>query len=427
MKINNQVTGKILIYILTAMLITVFTPLVFSCKPEPRFGDLVICKEVDLDTFAPVEVKDIFEVDTEKIYSVIEVTDVKAEDVWRFIWKNKDTGEVITDSTGSYSENGSGYMEGYLSNYIVPGEDKGIIGEPGNYEVDFYNNGRFISSSGFIIEPGELEIIGVTLSKEVNEAGYPASESEKYFPDEAVNASVRVNFKTKGESLGVRWYRGEDELLGEKQFTIDEDYYSNSYIVFKITNEDLWPIGDYRVEIFHNDMLDRSCNFEVVRREITDNSFEQKNNYSSEEFKFSINYADDWSYEEEKNDTGLNVSFTPEQDYAAVIIRMTVLKKGYYPDEKEYSDFADNIVQDIIVINEDMEVEKTESTQEINGQSYMRVNYSYLEEDDNSWNIDLIFLNKNSMLYILLKISDSYYNGFADKVYSDMLESLFFK
>ncbi len=426
MTIKNQVTVKILIFIIISAVMMTSAVVFLSCKPELDFGDLVVCPEVDKDTFAPVEIKDIFETGVEKIYAVIEASGVKAEDVWKFTWENRDTGEVIADSTGSYSENDSGYMEGYLSNCIVPGEEGGIIGEPGNYRVDFYHNGQLISSADFIIEPAELKIIEVILSSEADGLEHPEAAADRFFPDDIINASIKLNCKIKGESIGIKWYRGEDELLGEKQFTIEKDYYLPSYIVFKITNEGPWPIDDYRIEIFHNESLEGNYNFEVVRKEISDAAFNQGNLYRSEEYKFSINFADDWSYEEEENNTGLDVDFTPVLDYVDVIIRMTVLKKGYFPGKEKYSDFADNIVKDIIVLGDDMEVKKTENTGEINDDTYSLINYSYPGEDENGWDIDLIFINKAGMLYLFSKISCTYYKGFADRAYSEMLNSLLF-
>jgi len=427
MTIKNRITVKIFLFIIISAVIMASTSVFSSCKPELSLGDLVVCLEVDKDTFAPVEIKDSFETGVERIFAVIKASGVKAEDVWKFTWKNRDTEEVIAESTGSYSESDSGYMEGYLSSCIVPGEEGSIIGEPGNYRVDFYHNGQLISSADFVIEPAEIKIMEVILSNEADGSEQQLkAAADRFFPDDTINASVKLNCKIEGESIGIKWYRGEDELLGEKQFTIDSDYYLPSCIVFKITNEGPWPVGDYRIEVFHSESLEGSYNFEVVRKEISDATFGQENIYRSEEYKFSIDFADDWSYKEGEDDTGLDVDFTPDPDYVDVIIRMTVLKQGYFPDEEKYSDFADSIVQDVIVLSDDAEVQKTESTGEINDGTYSRINYSYPGENENGWDIDLIFINKNGMLYLLLKISDSYYKGFADKAYSNMLVSLLF-
>jgi hypothetical protein len=426
MKIKNQNAVKTLMIIIVAILLFIYIFLIPSCRPELNFGELVVCIEVDADTFAPLEIRDSFDTGIKKIFAVIDASGVKAEDVWRFIWKNKDTKEVIADSTGSYSENERGYMEGYLSNYIETGEEGGIIGETGNYSVDFYHNDQLISSTDFTIEAPELEIIGVTFSKELDDLGKPVEVFNEFYPDDIINASIELNCKEKGDHIGIKWYQGEDELLGEDQFTIKDDYYLESYIVFVISNDEPWPIGDYRLEVFHNNLFEGSHSFKIVRKEMPDAVYDQNNIYQSEDYKFSIGYPDRWSYEEEDIENGLEVVFLPEPDYIDVRIKMRILEKGYFPGEEEYSDFADNIVKDldIEILDNDTEVRKTESSGEIGDTAYSQINYNYPGEDENGWDIDLIFINRNSKLYLFLKISIMYYKGFADNVYGGMLESL---
>jgi hypothetical protein len=426
MKIKNQNAVKAIMIIIMASVLFTFIFLIPSCRPELNFGELVVCPEVDTDTLAPLEIRDNFDTGIEKIFAVIDASGVKAEDVWRFIWKNKDTKEVIADSTGSYSENESGYMEGYLSNYIVPGEEGGIIGEPGNYSVDFYHNGQLISSTDFVIEAPELEVIGVTFSKEVDNLGKPVEVFNKFYPDDIIKASIKLNRKKKGDYIGVKWYRGDDELLGEDQFNIKDDYYLENYIVFVVSNDEPWPIGEYRLEVFHNNLLEGSHSFEIVRKEMPDAVYDQNNIYQSEDYKFSIGYPDGWNYEEKDIENGLEVVFVPESDYLDVRIKMKILEKGYFPGKEEYSDFADSIVKDldIEILDNDTEVQKTESSGEIDDTTYSRVNYNYPGESENGWDIDLIFINRNSKLYLFLKISVMYYKGFADKVYGGMLGSL---
>jgi hypothetical protein len=426
MRIKNQNALRTLMIIIVASMVLTFAFLVPSCRPELNFGRLVVCLEVDADTFAPLEIRESFDTGIKKIFAVIDVSGVKAEDVWRFIWKNKDTKGVIADSTGSYSENESGYLEGYVSNYIIPGEEGDIIGEPGNYSVDFYHNGQLISSADFVIEAPELKIIEVILSKEVDDSGKPKEVYDKFYPDDIINASVKLNCKKKDDLISVKWYRGEDELLDEEQFTIEDDYFLENYIVFTISNDEPWPLGDYSLEVSHNDLLEGSYTFEIVRKKMTEAVYERNNIYQSEDYKFSVGYPDGWSYEERDIEEGLEVVFVPEPDYIDVRIKMIVLEKGYFPGKEEYSDFADSIVKDldIEILDNDIEVKKTESSGEIDDVEYTRINYNYPGESESDWDIDLIFINRNSRLYLFLKISAVYYKEFADDVYDSMMESI---
>jgi hypothetical protein len=428
MIIKNQITVKILAVIIISGVIMTSAAVFSSCKPGLSFGDLVVCLEVDMDTFAPQEIGSSFGTGVKKIYAVIEVSGVKAEDVWKFTWKNIDTGEVIADSEGSYSEGDSGYVEGYLSNCIVPGEEEGIIGEPGSYRIDFYHNGQLTSSAGFIIEAPEPEIAGVVLSKEVDDKGKPVEVSGSFYPDDIINASVKLSYKKKDDSISVKWYRDEGELLSEEQFTIEDDYYLEDYVVFAISNDEPWPLGDYNLEVFYNSSLDGNYTFKVVRKEIPDAGFDQNEVYESEDYEFHINYPDGWSYEEGDIETGLEVVFVPEPDYIDVRIKMRVLERGYFPGKEEYSDFADSLVKDLDVeiLDDEEEVLKTESSGEIDDAEYILINYNYPGENGNGWDIDLVFINKNSKLYLFLKISVMFYKEFADKVHGDMLDSLSF-
>ncbi|MFZ3386354.1 MAG: hypothetical protein WA120_04185 [Candidatus Hydromicrobium sp.] len=250
----------------------------------------------------------------EKIFATIRVSGTKAEDIWEFTWINVNTGEIIADSTGRYLEEGSGYIEGYLSNYIVPAQEEGIIGEPGNY----------------------------------------------------------------------------------------------------------------RVEVFHNGLLEGEYCFKVVEKEVPDATFSPENIYKNEKYKFSICFPDDWNCGEDESNEGLEVDFIPGYDNINVIIHMRVLKEGYFPSEENYSDFSDQLLNDLVASNDTPEVEKSESTGEIGDVIYRQINYHYPGEDKDGWDVDLIFINRNNMLYLLIKVSDIYYKRFADKVYKNMLDSLSF-
>ena len=423
---KNQIIIKILAAIIITAFILLFVPTVSSCTHKLNFGDLTICGEIDMVTFAPLEIRNSFDVGVEKIFTTIRVSGTKAEDIWEFTWINVNTGEIIADSTGRYLEEGSGYIEGYLSNYIVPAQEGSIIGEPGNYRVDFYHNSQLISSAGFIIESPELEITGVVLSSEIDEDSQPVAATESFYPDDIIYTLLRLNCQIEGETVGVKWYRGEDELLGQKEFTIDKDYYLPDYIIFKITNDELWPVDSYRIEVFRNGLMDSEYRYEVVEGEVPDATFSSGNVYQNKEYKFSICYPDDWNCGDDESNAGLKVDFIPGSDNINVIIRMQVLKEGHFPSEENYSDFSDQLLNDLVASDDTPEVEKSESTGEIGNVTYRQINYHYPGEDKDGWDIDLIFINRSNMLYLFLKVSDIYYKRFADKVYKSMLDSLSF-
>ena len=111
------------------------------------------------------------------------------------------------------------------------------------------------------------------------------------------------------------------------------------------------------------------------------------------------------------------------------VIHIRVLKKGYFPSEEEYSNFSDEVLREVIDLDDDVEINSEESSEEINGIDYKKISYRFTglnEDDDKDYEIDLIFINRNNMLYLFIKVPDIYYEDFSDRVYRTMLYSLSF-
>ncbi len=424
---KNRILLKILAYLLVFVILLSPVFICSSCIHKLSFGELTVCGEIDMITFAPVEIKNSFDIDAVKIFAVIEMSGIQAQDSWKFVWINEDTGEVIAESTDKFSKNSRGYLEGYLSYCLTPDDEAGIIGKPGNYRVDFYHNGQLISSDGFIIEVPVMEITGVILSREIDESNQPASITESFYPDDVIYTTVGLNYRISGETIGVKWYKGEDELLGGKELNIDKNYYLPDYIKFTITNEESWPVGDYKIEVYKNEILEGTYYFKVVKKDIPDATFNENNIYENEEYKFSILYPDNWNCEEKEISGGLDVIFKPLSGNTNTAVRARVLKKGYYPSEEKYSQFSDKILKEVFDLTDNMKVETEESMGGINGINYNKTSYHYLEENEGGWDVDIIYINRNSMLYLLIKISDVYYREFSGKLFNTMLESMLFE
>ncbi|MFZ3105856.1 MAG: hypothetical protein WA105_00565 [Candidatus Hydromicrobium sp.] len=59
---KNQIIIKILAAIIITAFILLFAPIVSSCTHKLSFGDLTICGEIDMVTFAPLEIRNSFDV-----------------------------------------------------------------------------------------------------------------------------------------------------------------------------------------------------------------------------------------------------------------------------------------------------------------------------------------------------------------------------
>jgi hypothetical protein len=399
----------------------------FSCIKEPFFGELTICGKIDEATFAPLEIKNSFSIDEDKIFAVVEVSGAKAGDTWKFVWTNEDTGEIIAESTGKFSESRWGYVEGYLSNCLTKSSDSGIIGEPGNYRVDFYYNEQLINNAGYIIEAPSTEITGVVLSSGIDESGQPAGITESFYPDDVIYTFIGLNYQIAGETLGIKWYKGESELIGEEEFNINKNYYTPEYIRFKITNDFLWPTGNYKIEVYHNGNLEGNYYFNVVKKDIAEATFDKNNIYKNDKYKFSTTYPDGWDYKEEESKKGLDVIFKPLSGDVNATVNINILNKGYCPSRDKYLQFSNNVLEEVVDLTDDMEVETKESTIEICGINYDKISYRYLSENNEGWQVDFVFIEKNDVLYLHVKISDIYYINFSDRLFNYMLQSLSFE
>jgi len=103
---------RFLISLLSVIFILGLIPLTTSCTPELSFGDLVICEDINQDTFEPINAKNEFDIEAKNICACIEYFGAKGGDSYRFNWINTDTGEDALDKTGEYAEGESGYFDG---------------------------------------------------------------------------------------------------------------------------------------------------------------------------------------------------------------------------------------------------------------------------------------------------------------------------
>jgi len=426
--IKNQNIKKIIAPFFIVAAMVAFIALSSSCREELSFGDLVVCREVDEVTFAPVEAKDSFEINEDGIFAVIEVKGARASDEWGFVWINEDTGRIVAKSYKKYSDNNDKSIEGYLSNCLTPSEEAGIIGEPGSYSVNFYHNGDLISSECFNIEKPVPEVTKVVLSGEIDDEGQPIGDMELFYPDDAIYALVEMDYQIAGETLNVKWYKGEDELLGEKEIEIENNYFMPGFVVFEMVNDAPWPVGDYRVDIYHNGVLNGGYAFEVVREKFPDATFDENNIYEKEDYKISVLYPDGWVYEEGESDRGLEVDIIPQlEDIGkSVEIKIMVLKENYYPLEEDYSDFSKDLLEEVFNYDDGTEIKNLESEKDVSGITGKYINYYYTKENNEGWIVDFIFIEKNNMLYLIVKISDVYYMDFADSLFETMVGSISF-
>jgi hypothetical protein len=422
-----RIKNTFIVLVLACSIILSFQ--VVSCAPEQEFGELIICSEVDSNSFEPADVCDNFNIEVDEIFAAVEVSGVNAEDKWRFTWKNLNTGEVIADSTNIYSSETTGYIEGFFSNKLVPSGNGKIIAEPGDYLVDFYHNGELKATGEFKINRPSVEIIEVTLSKEIDEQGNPVEDNTEFFQRDTIFAAVKVSYKMEGEQFGIKWFKNEDELLEEENFIVDENLYVPGYIVFQLINEDgkALPIDTYRVEILHAGEIAGEHYFDIVPEEFSLDLFSDGSKYINNDYFLEFDYPNNWSFTEEEIESGLKVQFVPEETERNIIVNIWALDKKYSPEEDDYIDFADNLLDQEEVPEGENGIERTDGHKVIGDIELFEIEYWNNEEGDRAWYITFNFLKNDDMLYLFMKLSGLDYLDYTKKILDQMIGSLKFE
>jgi len=416
---------KIIVLTLVIILFLSMIPVSSACTPELVFEGIVISSSVESDTYEPLDTKTEFDASAEHIYATIKYSGVKGSDNWRFKWTNLDTGETALDKGDQYDKDQKEkYLEGIIESDIYPLDESSII-PPGDYKVEFYNNGELVKTATFKVNMLQVSIVEVSLANQVDQNYEPVTITQEFKSNETVYACVKVDYQTTGNTLKAQWKSSTDELLLENSIELVE-YSSPSYITFSFQWETgVIPAGSYKVEIYLNDSLYGSFDFEVTE-EVAETAvtFNQNNEYSSTDFGFTITLPDNWTYEESKTAQVVDLSIAPpSQD-----IQVGLLFKAVNPKpDSSYEDFADNDSASFADQQNWTFVEKfTNDAVLENGTPCKEYTYSYTDNDNNNWVIAYCFAENKDKLYLLILITDENSSVIGLDAYVGILSSLVF-
>jgi len=424
------VSKRIFLFFLAILFILSIVPLVSSCVPELTFGDLLFCESIDSDTGESIDPKDEFDIDLEKLYAVIKVSGVEAEENYRFALKNKDTGEMIQDITEQYSRKGKGFLEMYVYLESEDLEEDQIILEPGRYTVEFYHKGELIEDADFEINKPESQILEVTLSSEINDKLEPVNPTDVFGTTDSFFACVKLDYHLSGDNLNTKWYFGEDELIDEISLDL-ENYYLPGYSAFHMIGDasNPWPSGEYKVEIYFNDALYDKYDFKVEGDGTAEDSaavtFNDGNVYISEDYGFSIGYPDNWIYEEnEEAGEGIFVTFLPDQDLPVALI-VSMLEGGFF-DPDMLGEQADVVVKEMTSGNDFDRTKVSEDGGILFGYPYEEYVYTFADDDGIEYQIDYTMVLKDEDLFMFIGMSSSDYSSAALDIFVGSLSSASF-
>ena len=404
---------RFLIPLLSVIFILGLIPLTTSCTPELSFGDLVICEDINQDTFEPENAKNEFDIEAKNICACIEYFGVKGGDSYRFNWINTDTGEDALDKTGEYAEGESGYFDGCAySSSSLSGD--GINIPPGNYKVGFYHNGELIKTANFIVKKPEVKISEVSLANQVDEDFAPTNETQQFSSTEIIYACIRINYFILGNSLKAKWYDNNGNLIVETVVDMDEDMYEPMWADFTFEGEDGYLLpGAYNVEIYLNDNLYGTYDFEVT------------NTYSNDKYGVLFAVPDNWTYAEIDDADGLEINLiAPSEDLLVAFLFMVSSTDDYVPKD-QLPEFVDEMNSGIAVDNNweliDMMEEELVSNNDV---PYSNFVYIYNDTDNNEWATATAFFENNNRLYVLFTTIRSDYYDIGQPMYYGIIDSL---
>jgi hypothetical protein len=257
---------KIMVSVLIIVFMLSLVPILSACAPPKlTFEDIVISSGIEKDTSKPTDPKTEFEITAQHIYATIKYSNTKGGDNYIFKWTYLDTGEIVLDKGDQYNKDQKErYFEGIIESDIYPLNEKTVI-PPGNYKVEFYNNGELVKTATFKVNKPQVKIMEVSLANQVDQNYAPVNSTQKFNSNETVYACVKVDYQIAGSTLKAQWKKNTGELLNETKSDLSQDYYSPSYVTFSFQWETgTIPAGSYKVEIYLNDNLYDSFDFEVT-------------------------------------------------------------------------------------------------------------------------------------------------------------------
>jgi len=88
----------------------------------------------------------------------------------------------------------------------------------------------------------------IVMARELDENNEPVQATNTFGPEDEFYFSVPMTV-TKGSSVSVRWYLG-DEMIYEESYTAEDD--DATSVWGRLANEDAWPEGTYAVVIVNS-------------------------------------------------------------------------------------------------------------------------------------------------------------------------------
>jgi hypothetical protein len=424
--INNRFERAIVIQALVIILVSLPAfSLISSCYPQQDFGELLICSDIDGLTSELDGIGSEYSIDSGQIVAAIDITGARGSDVWLFIWENIDTGEIIAESSGNYSNSPAGIVEGYLSNKLLKDEGNPIIIPPGDYRVSFYHNNGLLRTSDFTIKRPDISILDFNFYKGVDNNGNPSGPAKVFSQNEQIYAAMKLNYEIEGDCYIIEWFN-DGRLLGEEEYIVRKSCYVPGYIIFKLIDKEQGPlpVGNYNARVSSSGLVLGEYTFEMNPVAFAEDIFAGRNYYQDDDYNFSVIYPDVWSIDKIDMESGIKIRVSPLDDIKKIIINMWVLKEGYYPEEEDFSVFADKLLAEQTGEQAERVLSKTQKEKSMGDISIYEITYDNTGKGKDGWQITFSFLKRNNVLFLFMRLTDFFYIDYAEKVTDYMIDSI---
>jgi hypothetical protein len=420
---------NILVSLILVLAIVLPAYLTACSSPKLSFGEIVISEDAEKNTNIPVNPKSEYDMKSKQIYATIKYTGVTGDDNWRFKWIYLKTGEIILDNGKKYNEaQPEGYFQGIIASNIYITDDTKII-PAGKYKVEFYYNGELKKTMDFIVKEPQMKIMEAVTAKEIDEKGNPVSPVLQFKTTDTVYASVKTDYLVAGHTLKAIWKKNDDTLLKEESVDIKDNYYEPSYLGFSLelskgeNSKNPVAPGKYRVEIYLDNELEKTLDFEVVKEAPA--TFTKGATYSNEPFGFTIAIPDNWTYEEKADENMITLTLKPPTIIVASFGFIATAAEPYKPFDEFAKKSAESFAKERNWTLVDF---KSRDYKIKNGASAKELTYLYKDGDEAQYVIAYSFIENNGNAYILhIASDDAIYGDMALSVYTGILDSLVFK
>lgn len=234
---------------LFAILVLMLASLACSLGGPPAIGDVVTAKNLDAD-YKPVDPTTTYGSD-DTIYVSVQVENLVVGSVVTTKYMFGET--LYEETTITADEEGSGYYGFKLS--TAGGHT------PGKYTAEVYLDDKLVKTVPFEIEAsGPPSIVSVVPAKGLDADYKPTDPTTVFAPADIFYVSVEVKNLVVGSVVAVK-YKFEGEDYGDTSLAADQ--FGSGYYGFKLTPSSEHPVGKYTAEVYLDDKLVETVDFEV--------------------------------------------------------------------------------------------------------------------------------------------------------------------